>query len=178
MADLSKNSGFIDFVKRGVVSLGTAVALGGIFAGSGVGILWASGSQGVVDWQTALCSELPVRETGSQESPVHEAGSLGAGGSSGGAKKLSNGGAARDGVGCDNGWIGCWRSRFIAAVVIGGDGFGVGSLSMLEGASAVISNRWIDDGPNIFGKNEQIAREENETLCVLIFVSACGGFVY
>jgi hypothetical protein len=44
---------------------------------------------------------------------------------------------------------GCCRSLFIAAVVMGGDGLGVGIFAVLGGSCAVISRRWMNDGPKI-----------------------------
>lgn len=84
------------------------------------------------------------------------------GNSSGGARNVSSGsslfsagnGARRVGMGCGKAWVGCWRSRLMAAVVIGGDGFGVGSVSVLEGTCTAMSRRWIDDGPSVLMGNE------------------------
>jgi hypothetical protein len=44
----------------------------------------------------------------------------------------------------------------MAAVVIGGDGFGVGSVSVLEGACTVITKCWSGDGPSEFSWNAQM----------------------
>jgi hypothetical protein len=46
------------------------------------------------------------------------------------------------------GVVGFWKRRFMAAVVIGGDGFGVGSVSVLDGVCTVMSKRWSGDGPS------------------------------
>jgi carbonic anhydrase/acetyltransferase-like protein (isoleucine patch superfamily) len=46
------------------------------------------------------------------------------------------------------GMVGCGRSCFIAAVVIGGDGFGVGSVLVLKGACTIMSKCWIGNGPS------------------------------
>jgi hypothetical protein len=53
------------------------------------------------------------------------------------------------------GVVGFWKRCFMEAVVIGGDGFGVGSMSVLEGACTVMSKRWSGDGPCEFGWNAQ-----------------------
>jgi hypothetical protein len=54
------------------------------------------------------------------------------------------------------GVVGFWKRHFVAAVVIGGDGFGVGSMSVLEGACIIMSKHWSGNGPSELCWNAQM----------------------
>jgi hypothetical protein len=55
--------------------------------------------------------------------------------------------ARRGGMDCGGEDVGCWSKRFMAAVVIGGDTFGVGIVLVMNGACAAIIRDWTRDGP-------------------------------